>query len=170
MGTQTRRALPRLEAACLWLAGACLAAMLVVILVEVVTRALFHFSFEVVDEVGGYLTVALSFLALAPAQARKAFHNVSLLQARMAPSVRRACDILFLALSLAFSLAVLGAIVRYVYRSWQQGDVTSTVLRTPLWIPQSVMVLGMLALCWVLVAELVTLLRTPAARNSPDVP
>lgn len=170
MATHPRRALPRLEAVCLWLAGACLAAMLVVILVEVVTRALFHFSFEVVDEVGGYLTVALSFLALAPAQARKAFHNVGLVYDRMSAPLRRACDILFLALSLAFSVTVLGAIVRYVYRSWQQGDVTSTVLRTPLWIPQSVMVLGMLALCWVLAAELATLPRAPADRNPRDVP
>lgn len=170
MAAQSRRALPRLEAVCLWLAGACLAVMLVVILVEVVTRALFHFSFEVVDEVGGYLTVALSFLALAPAQARKAFHNVSLVHGRMSPPVRRTCEIVFLALSLAFAVAVLSAIARYVYRSWQQGDVTSTVLRTPLWIPQTVMVLGMLALCWVLVVELATLLRTPAPRNSPDVP
>lgn len=170
MGTQSRRALPRLEAVCLWLAGACLAAMLALILVEVATRALFNFSFEVVDEVGGYLTVALSFLALAPAQARKAFHNVGLVYDRMSPPVRRACDIAFLALSLAFSAAVLGAIVRYVYRSWQQGDVTSTVLRTPLWIPQTVMVLGMLALCWVLAIELAAMLRTPTPRNPRDVP
>lgn len=165
----SRRALPRLEAACLWLAGACLAAMLVLILVEVFTRAVFRFSFEVVDEVGGYLTVAFSFLALAPAQARKAYHNVALVYGRMSARARRVWEIVFLALSLAFAMTVLGALVRFVYRSWQQGDVASTVLRTPQWIPQAVMVLGMFALCWVLVAELVAALRGRAARSPSDV-
>lgn len=150
---------PRLEAACLWLTGACLVAMLLVILVEVVTRSLFRFSFEVVDEMGGYLTVAVSFLALAPAQARKAFHNVALVQNRVSARARSAWLACFHLLALAFSLTVTFAMVRYVFRSWQQGDAASTVMRTPLWIPQSVMVIGMAVLCLVLAAELVAAIR-----------
>lgn len=165
----SRRGLPRVEAACLWFACACLTAMLVMILVEVVSRSLFRFSFEVSDEVGGYLTVALSFLALAPAQARKAFHNVALVHGRLSASVRRRCNIVFLVLSLACALAILAASARYVYRSWQQGDVASTVLHTPLWIPQAVMVVGMLALCWVLLAELLALVRSRARPDSSHV-
>ena len=159
MTTGRAAVVPRLEAACLWLTGACLVAMVLVILVEVVTRSFFHFSFEVVDEVGGYLTVAVSFLALAPAQARKAFHNVALVQNRLSAAARKGWLAFFHFLALAFSLTVTVAMVRYVYRSWQQGDAASTVMRTPLWIPQSVMVVGMTVLCLVLAAELVAAFR-----------
>ena len=161
--------MPKLEAGCLWLTCACLVAMLVIILVEVVTRSFFHFSFEVVDEVGGYLTVAVSFLALAPAQARKAFHNVALVQSRLSARARVAWEAFFHLLALAFSLTVTVAMVRFVYRSWQQGDAASTVLRTPLWIPQSVMVIGMAVLCLVLATELVAALRRfHSTRQSHD--
>ena len=149
----------RFEVGCLWLTGACLLAMVAVILVEVVTRSLFHFSFEVVDEVGGYLTVAVSFLALAPAQARKAFHNVALVQNRISQRAQAASLAFFHLLSLVFCLTVTGAMVRFVYRSWEQGDVASTVMRTPLWIPQSIMVVGMGVLCLVLAAELMAAVR-----------
>jgi TRAP-type C4-dicarboxylate transport system permease small subunit len=133
--------------------------MVVVILVEVVTRSLFHFSFEVVDEVGGYLTVAVSFLALAPAQARKAFHNVALVQNRISKRAQTAWLAFFHLLSLVFCLTVTGAMARFVYRSWEQGDVASTVMRTQLWIPQSFMVIGMGVLSLVLAAELLAAVR-----------
>lgn len=168
MSNSRAAVVPRLEGACLWLTGACLVAMVVIILVEVVARSFFNFSFEVVDEVGGYLTVAVSFLALAPAQARKAFHNVALVQNRLSARARISWLAFFHMLALAFSLTVTAATVRYVYRSWQQGDAASTVMRTPLWIPQSVMVVGMAVLCLVLAAELVAALRqfrTPGASN-----
>ena len=168
MSTGRADVVPRLEAACLWLTGACLAAMLVIILVEVVTRSFFHFSFEVVDEVGGYLTVAVSFLALAPAQARKAFHNVALVQNRLSAHARTGWLAFFHLLALAFSLTVTVAMVRFVYRSWQQGDRASTVLQTSLWIPQSVMVIGMAVLCLVLAAELVAALRQ--FRSAEQIP
>ena len=142
--------------------------MLLVILVEVVTRSLFRFSFEVVDEVGGYLTVAVSFLALAPAQARKAFHNVALVQNRLSAGARTAWLAFFHLLALVFSLTVTVAMVRYVYRSWQQGDAASTVMRTPLWIPQSVMVVGMAVLCLVLAAELVAAIRAFHSQRPSD--
>lgn len=159
MASARAAVVPRLEAACLWLTGACLVAMVGIILVEVVTRSFFNFSFEVVDEVGGYLTVAVSFLALAPAQARKAFHNVALVQNRLSARTRVGWLAFFHLLSLAFSLTVTAAMVRYVYRSWQQGDAASTVMRTPLWIPQSVMVVGMAVLCLVVAAEFLAALR-----------
>lgn len=158
----------RLEAVCLWLTGACLVAMLAVILVEVFTRSVLHFSFEVVDEVGGYLTVAVSFLALAPAQARKAFHNVALVQNRISKRAQAAWLAFFHLLSLVFSLTVTGAMVRFVYRSWEQGDVASTVMRTPLWIPQSVMVIGMGVLSLVLAVEFVAAVRRCRSSNATN--
>lgn len=160
-------ALRKLEAACLWLTCACLVAMLAIILVEVITRSIFNFSFEVIDEVGGYLTVAVSFLALGPALARKAFHNVALVQSRLAARAQAGWQAFFHLLALAFSLTVTVAMVRFVYRSWQQGDTASTVMRTPLWIPQSAMVIGMGVLCVLLAAELAAVLRRFHSKETP---
>ena len=159
----------RVENACLWLTGACLVALVAVIMVEVVTRSLFHYSFELVDEVGGYLTVAVTFLALAPAQARKAFHSVELVQRRLSARAQRRWQAGFLGFSLAFALVTLGMSVRFVWRSWQQGEVASTAWQTPLWIPQCVMLLGMAALCFTLGKEfLLACKRINAVEASHD--
>lgn len=144
----------RLVQACLMLSSLSLVAMVVLIAAEIIARSFFHYSFQVVDEVGAYLLVAVSFLALAPAQAAGSFHSVELVQERLSPKAQRFSQQVFLTLSLAFALTMLGTITRYVWRTWQQSDVASTVLQTPLWIPQSVMIVGMAGLCVVLVQKL----------------
>ncbi|RYF34983.1 MAG: TRAP transporter small permease [Comamonadaceae bacterium] len=144
----------RLVQACLLLSSLSMVAMVVLISAEVIARSFFHYSFEIVDEVGAYLLVAVSFLALAPAQAAGSFHSVELIQERLSARAQRIWQRVFLTLSLVFALTMLGTITRYVWRTWQQSDVASTVLQTPLWIPQSVMIVGMACLCVVLVQKL----------------
>ncbi len=139
---------------CLVLSSLSLVAMVALIAAEIVARSFFHYSFEVVDEVGAYLLVAVSFLGLAPAHAAGSFHSVELVQERLSVRAQRISQKFFLTLSLVFALTMLGTITRYVWRTWQQSDVASTVLQTPLWIPQSVMILGMACLCVVLARSL----------------
>ena len=140
---------------CVVLSSLSLMTMVALIVAEIVARSFFHYSFEVVDEVGAYLLVAVSFLALAPAQAAGSFHSVELIQERLSTRVQRISKKFFLTLSLVFSLTMLGTITRYVWRTYQQSDVAPTVLQTPLWIPQSVMIVGMASLCIVLAQSLV---------------
>lgn len=144
----------RLERLCLWLTQASLAAMVLIIVVEVVLRAVAGTSLQMSDEYGGYLLVAASFLALAPAQSRRAFHSVEIVQHRLGARWRARAQKAFAAVSLAFALLLAGAIVRYVAQSWSQGDSAPTLLGTPLWIPQCAMAVGMVALCLSLAASL----------------
>ena len=146
--------LGRVERACLVAAGACLVAMVLSIGAEVLARSVFHYSFEIVDELGGYLLVAVSFLALAPALASGAFHSVELVHSRLSQRARRWLDRLFAALSLLFAGVMLFTIARYVWQTHTQGDVAPTSLQTPLWIPQLTMPLGMAALLWTLARRL----------------
>jgi TRAP-type C4-dicarboxylate transport system permease small subunit len=146
--------LGRLERGCLIAAGLALVSMMLMIGTEVLARSVFHYSFEVVDELGGYLLVALSFLSLAPALASGSFHSVELVQARLSAAARQASQLLFTALSLGFALVMTLAIARYVWRTFVQGDVAPTGLQTPLWIPQTTMLLGMLALALALLKQL----------------
>lgn len=136
----------KLERACLWAAGACLVGMGLLIGAEVVARSVFHYSFEVVDELGGYLLVGVSFFSLAPSWANGSFHSVELVQKRLGAGARRASQLIFALLSLAFAGVMLFTIARYAWRSYVQDVVASTSLQTPLWLPQSAMVLGMGAL------------------------
>jgi len=135
--------------------------MVVLIAGEVVARSVFRYSFEVVDELGGYLLVALTFLSLAPALAAGAFHSVELVQSRLSAIARRRWRAGFLAMSLGFSLVMTFTVLRYVWRTFSQGDVASTSLQTPLWIPRSAMVVGLTALT-------VTLVRLLLASVEPQ--
>ena len=59
--------------------------MLVVVAVDIVTRSLFNFSFEISDELGGYLLVVIAFVSLPVCQASDSFHRVELVQSRLSP-------------------------------------------------------------------------------------
>ena len=65
-----------LERMCQRLCELSLVATVVMIAAEVISRALFQFSFEVSDEIGGYLLVAVSFLSLPVSQVHHGFHHV----------------------------------------------------------------------------------------------
>src|SRR5258707_15127482 len=59
--------------------------MLVVIGVDILTRSLFNFSFEISDELGGYMLVVISFVSLPVCQISDSFHHVELVQSRLSP-------------------------------------------------------------------------------------
>ena len=44
--------------------------------------ALFNFSFEISDELGGYMLVIITFVSLSVCQANDSFHHVELVQSR----------------------------------------------------------------------------------------
>src|SRR5919197_5063575 len=65
-----------------------LVVMLVLVAVDIVTRAVFNFSFEVSDEVGGYMLVVISFVSLSACHVHGSFHQVEFVQARLSPRAR----------------------------------------------------------------------------------
>ena len=67
-----------LQAACV----AALVVMLIVIGTDIFTRSLFNFSFEISDELGGYMLVVITFLSLSVCQVNDSFHHVELVQSR----------------------------------------------------------------------------------------
>jgi TRAP-type C4-dicarboxylate transport system permease small subunit len=117
----------------------------IVVLTEIVTRNLFHFSFEASEELGGYLIVAISFLSLPVCQVYRSYHHVQFVQARLSPRMRAASHILFDLLSLGFCIILVWQLTRFVMQTWHAEDVAPTLLATPLWIPQAIMPLGALA-------------------------
>jgi TRAP-type C4-dicarboxylate transport system permease small subunit len=141
------------ERACRVACEVVLVAMVVSISAEVVAR-MAHFSFEIVDEVGGYLLSALTFLSLPVALIGGAYHQVEYVRQRLGRRGRAASGIVFTLLSLAFAAVLAWQLWRLVWRSFAAGVTAPTVLGTPLWIPQSAMLIGVAALIYALVRML----------------
>ena len=117
--------------------------MLVVIAVDVATRALFNFSFEISDELGGYLLVVMAFVSLPVCQISGSFHRVELVQSRLSPFGRAVSRVIFDLLSFAFCGLLLWQLVRFELSSFRFGDRAPTYLATPLWIPQGLWLAGL---------------------------
>jgi TRAP-type C4-dicarboxylate transport system permease small subunit len=120
-------------------------AMAVIVLVEIITRNLFGFSFEASEELGGYIIVGISFLSLPVCQVYRSYHHVQFVQERLSPRMKAASHVLFDVLSLGFCLLLVWQLTRFVITSYHSEDVAMTLLATPLWIPQALMPIGALA-------------------------
>jgi TRAP-type transport system small permease protein len=143
------------EWACKVASELALVVMLVLIAVDIVTRAVFNFSFEVSDEIGGFMLVVICFLSLSPCHVNGSFHQVEFVQAKLSPRVRSISQLLFGLLSLAACGLLAWQFVRLELSSWRFGDVTPSYLATPLWLPRLPMALGMIALGFSLVRTIV---------------
>ena len=142
------------ERACKLVCVAALIVMLFVIGVDIVTRSLFNFSFEISDELGGYMLVVISFVSLSVCQISDSFHHVELVQSRLSPFGRAVSHVIFDGLSLAFCVLLLWQLTKFELSSFRFGDRAPTYLATPLWIPQMAMMLGAAALCFSVVRTL----------------
>jgi TRAP-type C4-dicarboxylate transport system permease small subunit len=135
------------ERFCKWLCVAALIVMLVVIGTDILTRSLLNFSFEISDELGGYMLVLISFVSLSVCQANGSFHHVEFVQARLSERGRVISRLIFDALSLGFALLLAWQLARFELSSWRSGDEAPTYLATKLWLRRIVLVIGAAALC-----------------------
>src|SRR5262252_10833271 len=136
---------------------ACVAAlvvMLIIVAVDILTRSLFNFSFEISDELGGYLLVVITFVSLPVCQISDSFHHVELVQSRLSPFARAVSHVIFDLLSFTFCALLLWQLVRFEMTSYRFNDHAPTYLATPLWVPQAVMVVGAAAMCFAMVRTL----------------
>jgi TRAP-type C4-dicarboxylate transport system permease small subunit len=136
-----------------------LIASIVLIAAEAIARNVFATSFQITDEVCGYLLVALTFLSMSVAEAHGAFHRVELVQARLSFAARLISQMVFDFISLIVSALVTWQLYRLAANSWRAEDVAPTPLHTPLWLPQSAMAIGMLLLCLALIRTMLAKAR-----------
>jgi TRAP-type C4-dicarboxylate transport system permease small subunit len=142
------------ETACKLLSALALVVLLLVVAVDIVTRWGFNFSYEVSDEIGAYMLVAIAFLSLSASHSNGAFHRVEFVQARLTRRARLVSSIAFELVALAFCAILVWQYVGLVRSSWRFDQRAPTFLETPLWIPRLLLVLGMSALCLALLRSL----------------
>lgn len=153
------------ERICRVLCELVLVVMVLLTSAEVVTRT-FNFSFEFVDEVGGYLLSALTFLSLPVALIGGAYHQVEYFHQRFGRRTRAGVDLSFTLLSLLFALVLEWQLWRLVTRSFASDVTAPTLLGTPLWIPQSAMLIGTAALIFSLCRVAATRVRILLVTNA----
>jgi TRAP-type C4-dicarboxylate transport system permease small subunit len=136
------RPLDWLERVSLWTSAICMVGMTVLMLAEIVLRGVFNSTTEHSDELVGYLLVGVSFLSLALCQTHGAFHRVEMVQMRLGPRGQLVSSLVFNLLSFAYIAITDWYFVQFVMSSYRREAMASTTLATPLWIPETVMVVG----------------------------
>jgi TRAP-type C4-dicarboxylate transport system permease small subunit len=131
-----------IERISLWLSSACMIGMVLLILAEILLRGVFNTTTEHSDELVGYMLVGLTFLSLALCQSGGAFHRVELVQMRLGPRGKAVSALVFDLLSFGYVALTGWYFIQFVMSSWRREAMASTTLSTPLWIPESVMILG----------------------------
>jgi TRAP-type C4-dicarboxylate transport system permease small subunit len=147
------------ERICKWASEAALIIMLTVIGADIFTRYVLNFSFEVADELGGYMLVVMTFVSLSVCQVNGAFHQVELVQARLSPRRRALSAAIFDVLSFGFASLLLWQLVKLEFSSYRFGERAPTYLETPLWIPRLAMAIGVAALLFSIVRTFLAHLR-----------
>ena len=137
-----RRPFNLVERVSLWTSAFCMAGMAILILAEVLLRGVFNTTTEHSDELVGYLLVGVSFLSLALCQSRGAFHRVEMVQMRLGPRGQAVSALIFDLLSFAYIAVTDWYFLQFVLSSYRREAAASTVLATPLWIPETVMIVG----------------------------
>lgn len=116
---------------------------------EVIARKLFNFSLQGVDEIGGYvLAIGVSF-SFAYALLHRAHTRVDVLLMHLPRSLQAPLNTVAIMMLAAFSAFMLWRAIETLKETLEFGSLASTPLQTPLWIPQSLWVLGLGVFCLV---------------------
>lgn len=152
------RLVGRIAYACGVLAALAIVIVLVMICAETILRQ-FQSSLLITDEIVGYLNAAAIFLGLAWTLREGGFIRVEILYDRATGGLRRALRWLIVLTAAAFAAVLLWVCTRHVIYAFDRDTRAVSVLDTPEWIPQSVMVLGLAVLLLQLLAWIVGRVR-----------
>ncbi len=152
------RVVGRIARACGVLAALAIVIILAMVCAETVLRQ-FRVSLLVTDEVAGYFNAAAIFLGLAWTLREGGFIRVELLYDRATGGLRQVVRWLIVLSATAFSAILLWVCARHVIYAFDRDTRAVSVLDTPEWIPQSVMVVGLAVLLLQLLAWIVDRVR-----------
>lgn len=155
-----------------WLSAAILVGIALFIALEIVLRNLFNTSTYVTGEFVGYGIAAMTFLAMGHALASGDLIRVRLVTDLLGPRARRGVELVCVVLTLLAMILLAWFFLKSTERFWSNGSVSETIAETPLWIPQAVMLAGILVFALQLVAHGAMLIadpdhRLPEAEEAP---
>ena len=141
------------------LAGAATLVLTVMVTGGVVARRVLNAPLLFVEEVSGYLVLAIVFLGLAYTLKDGGHIRVDVVFGRLTGAVRRATQAACLVAALVWAGFVVAGTWRLVEEYYTQRVLSFAYLQTPLWIPGTAMVAGAVLLALQVLALLLRLDR-----------
>jgi len=137
-----------------YLAGIFLVAIGILVVAQIVARFL-NTQLPSVDEFAGYCLAASSFLGLAYSFRSGAHIRVTLVTDKLSSNAQR----IVLTLALLFALVMIGVwaynAIYLTYESWLYDEMSTGIIKYPIWIPQISMALGIVLFCLALLEDLI---------------
>lgn len=125
-----------------YIAGIATVLILLLVCVEVAMRGIVGVSTEVSDEYSGYLNVAVIYFGLSYTLREGGFIRVDIVYQRFRGWFGTLARMLILSVSLGYVLVILYYMVGYVQYNQAVGTRAFSVMETPVWIPQVLVLLG----------------------------
>jgi len=127
--------------------------MMLMTMVAVMARYVFNSPLPAIDEIGGYLLVAIIFLGLAYSWREKAHIRIQFVVNRLPARVRTRLRLITLFIALAFVPFLIKATYELIAYSHKQGRMSSFSLRIPLEWPEIPMLIGVVLLFLAIVID-----------------
>jgi TRAP-type C4-dicarboxylate transport system permease small subunit len=141
-----------------YLAGVFLVTIAFLVVAQIVARLL-NKQIPSADEFAGYSLAASSFLGLAYSFRSGSHIRVTLLTDRLSSKFQRVA--LLLVLGFAGVMVAIWAFnsIAMVYESWKFKEMSTGILKYPIWIPQLSMGIGVTLFCLAILEDLVNVIR-----------
>ena len=129
--------------------------LMVMLLVEVLTRYILRSPLSIAEELGGYLLVAITFMGLAYTWKERGHVRVTLLINRLPHKLAYLFRFITLLLATLFSIPLIKACYDLISDSLLFESRSGSWMRTPLAYPQTILLIGAVMLFLQLVAEII---------------
>ena len=146
------------------IAALCIFGMAALVLAEITARSFFNYSIKLVWETGSYLLAASWFLAAGFTLRTGGHVRISILTSKLSPLLARRVDIAATVGGLAICTIIWIAVLQLFMDSIKFNKASFTPMQTPLWIPQSFMVIGATLLLLTMIVRLCLLFQ----KKEPD--
>jgi len=128
--------------------------LMLMVLVEVITRYLLQSPLSIADEMGGFMLVGITFVGLAYTWKERGHVSVEIITNLLPPAVKRWVRFFTLILATVFCWPMIAGSYGLLQDSILFGARSGSWMRTPLVYPQSLLLLGSVLLLLQLIAEI----------------
>ena len=139
------------------------------IVIEIIGRKLFNYSFQGVDELGGYILAVVAAVGFGYALLERAHTRIDVLLVQLPTGPRAVLNVAAALAIAAFASFMAWRAVDVLNETIEFQSLASTPWQTPLWIPQSLWVAGLIGFAIVAVVLLgrsvILLARDPAEQD-----
>jgi TRAP-type C4-dicarboxylate transport system permease small subunit len=129
-------------------------AMMMLVVIDVAMRAVANQSTLIAEEMGGYLLVLIAYLGMAEAYRLGRHIRVDIVTARLPGRLRAWLDLVLCIVGLAALIIVVWRVVIMVYRSYAADVIIPGIFLTPVFLPQTLVIIGLAALALQCAADL----------------